>query len=444
MKDLTNGNEARLIFQFAVPMLLGNVFQQLYNVVDSIIVGNYLGKEALAAVGATFPVMFSIISLVIGIAGGTTIIIAQYFGAKDYEKVRQSIDTMYIMLFFGSFIIAGVTLLFDDFILQAIDLPQTIIPKARLYLDITLAGSITMFGYNGTNAILRGLGDSKTPLYFLIVSTFLNIGFDLLFVLVFHWGIAGVAIATVLAQAIAFTLATIYLNRRHEIIQISFLKMRFHTSIFRKSLRIGLPSGIQQMAVALGMTALIKIVNQFGTNTIAAYSVAGRIDAFAVMPAMNFAMALSTFVGQNLGANKLGRIKSGLKATLLMTSGISIVFTLMVLLLGTQLMAVFTPEAIVIQKGATYLVIVGSFYISFSAMFSVNAVFRGAGDTIVPMFITLFSLWVIRVPLSWFLSQRIGEIGIWWGIPIAWLVGMGFAIAYYFTGRWKTKGVVKY
>lgn len=442
MNDLTTGKEGRLILFFALPMLLGNVFQQVYNIVDSIIVGNFLGKEALSAVGASFPIIFVLISLIIGIASGTSIIISQNFGAKDIEKVRRAIDTIYIFLFFSYFIVAGLGILFSESIFRLISLPETIIPQAKIYFHITMYGLITDFGFNATSSILRGLGDSKTPLYFLIFSTILNIILDLLFVIVFEWGIAGVAIASVISKALALLAAIWYLNKHHEIIRISLKKMTFDKTIFVQSLKIGLPSGLQHMFVALGMMALFKIVNIFGTDVIAAYSVAMRIDAFAVMPAMNFSMALTAFVGQNLGAKKLYRVKKGMLATFFMTALISVTFTLTALFLGEEIMRVFTPDENVIKIGAEYLLIVGFFYISFSTMFTINSVFRGAGDTIVPMFITLFSLWIIRIPISYFLSQEIGVKGIWWGIPIAWIIGMCFSFFYYLTGRWKTKTVV--
>ncbi len=442
MKDLTSGNTAKVIVLFALPMLAGNIFQQLYNVVDSVIVGNYLGKGALSAVGASFPVMFALISLVIGIATGSTTVISQYFGAKNYEKVKAAIDTMYVVIFLAAVLISVVGIYFTESIFRLIQLPDDIIPEATKYLQIIFGGAILMFGVNATNGILRGLGDSKTPLYFLIFSTILNIAFDFLFVVVFHFGIEGVAYATILASGITFIIAIIYLNKSHELIHFSLANFRFDKEIFLKSLKIGLPTGLQNMVVAIGMTAIYRIVNEFGTDVIAAYSVAGRIDAFAIMPAMNFAMALTTFTGQNIGAGKLQRVKEGLKATIILTAGISIFFSFVSVFFGQYLMGIFTPDPNVRAIGYQYLIIVSSFYIVFSTMFSFTAVFRGAGDTLVPMFITLFALWFIRIPMSWFLSERMGEIGIWWGIPIAWGFGLSFSFIYFIMGRWKKKAVI--
>jgi len=444
--DLTEGNEGKLIWHFAIPMLIGNVFQQLYNVADSIVVGQLLpnGKEALAAVGASFPVLFTIASLIIGVSSGTTIIIAQYFGAKDFTKIKKAVDTMFIMLFFSSILAGGLGVYFSETIFRYIELPEELIPDAVLYFNINMIGIVTMFGFNGISGVLRGFGDSKTPLYFLILSTILNIILDLVFVLAFGWGIAGVAWATVIAQGFSFVIGVWYLNRTHKLISISIFKLEFDWDIFAKSIKIGLPSGLQHMFVAMGMVALFRIVNSFGTNVIAAYSVAGRIDSFAIMPAMNFAMALTTFTGQNLGANKPHRVINGLKATLFMTAIISVSFSLAAILFGKQLMHMFTADPEVILIGAEYLVIVGVFYVVFSTMFSINAVFRGAGDTIVPMFITLFSLWAIRVPLSWYLSQHFGYHGIWWGIPLAWVIGTIFSFFYLLSGKWKTKAIIKF
>lgn len=442
MKDLTKGKESSLILQFAMPMLLGNVFQQLYNVVDSVVVGKFIGKEALAAVGASFPIIFAFLSLIIGIATGSTIVIAQYFGAKDIEKVKRTINTLFIFLIFASITVSIISIYFSEDIFRLLQLPEEIIPQAKIYFNILMGGIIVSFGFNGISAILRGLGDSKTPLYFLIISTLVNIVLDLLFVLVFKWGIAGVAIATVISQTGAFVSAVIYLNRTHKIISFSFKNLTFDREIFIKSIRIGLPTGIQQTFVAVGMMALISIVNRFGTNVIAAYSVATRIDSLASMPAMNFSAALSSFVGQNIGAGKTDRVKSGFIATLKMSSIISVVVSAVVLIFGDFIVRMFTNDPEVIRIGKEYLVIVGAFYIVFSSMFIIAGVMRGAGDTLIPMFISLIALWVIRIPVAWILSKRIGETGIWWAIPIGWCVGLILSYIYYKTGNWKKKSVI--
>lgn len=444
MHDLTSGRPASLILRFATPMLLGNVFQQLYNVTDSIIVGKFLGKEALAAVGASFPLIFMLVSFIIGIASGSTIIIAQYFGAKDMVKVRRSIDTMYIFLFFASLLVGILGIVFSEPIFRLIRLPEEVIPQAALYMQVYFTGILFFFGFNGTSAVLRGLGDSKTPLYFLIISTLTNIVFDLLFVVVFGWGIAGAALATVLSQAGAFVTLIVYLNRKHLLINLSWRRLYWDREVFHESIRIGVPTGFQQTFVSLGMLALLRIVNDFGTDTVAAYSVAGRIDGLASLPAMNFGQALSTYTGQNIGAGKIRRVGAGLRATLGMSSIVAVVTSVIIMIFREPLMMLFTNDPEVIQIGARYLLIVGGFYVLFSSMFVIGGVMRGAGDTIVPMFITLLSLWLFRIPLAAILSRNIGVDGIWWAIPIAWFMGMTLSFLYYRTGKWKTKTVVKF
>jgi putative MATE family efflux protein len=444
MQDLTTGKEGKLIFQFAAPMLLGNVFQQLFSVVDSIVVGKFIGKEALAAVGASFPVIFIMVSMIIGLVMGTTVVISQYFGAKDFVKVRRAIDTMYIYCAIAGIITTVIGLIISEPLLRLLGLPEEIMPQATQYLQIYLSGIIIFFGFNGTSAVLRGLGDSKTPLYFLIIATVANIILVLLFVAVFKWGVSGAAYATLIANGLAFGLAIYWLNKTHKIIRIAIKGLHFDKEIFRQSLNIGLPTGIQQTLVAMGALALMGIVNKFGTNVIAAFSVASRLDSLAMIPAMSFSQALSTFVGQNIGANKSERIRAGLISTVKMSGIVTIVTTIFIVFAGHLMMSLFTNDTEVIRLGDQYLTIVSTFYILFTLMFIYNGVMRGAGDTLIPMFFSLLSLWIIRIPMAWFLSGKIGATGIWWAIPAGWLIGLVLSFSYYKSGHWKKKAVVKY
>lgn len=443
MKDLTVGKEGKNILIFTIPLLIGSVFQQMYNIIDSIVVGRFIGKEALAAIGNAFPIMFTLIALIIGIAFGGTVIISQYFGAKEYDKVRKTIGTLYILMFSMAAFLSLIGLIFIDPILSLVDIPEDIYHEAKSYIQIIIGGIIVFFGFNGTAAILRGLGDSKTPMYFMIISTLTNIFLDVLFVVKFQWGIEGAAWATIISQGGAFITAVIYLNKTHKLISIRLKDFVFDYTIFLQSLRIGLPTGFQHTFVALGMMALIKIVNNFGTDVIAAYSVAGRIDAIAMQPAMVFSQGLAAFVGQNIGAGRHDRVKKGLQVTLLMSSVVSIVLSLLIITFRTDLMGLFNRDSEVMRIGGEYLLIVSAFYILFSIMFTYGGALRGAGDTLIPMFITLFALWVVRIPIAWRLSERIGETGIWWSIPMGLATGALFSYLYYLTGRWKTKAVTK-
>ncbi len=458
MQDLTTGSVTKKIFFFALPMLIGNVFQQLYQTVDSIIVGKALGKEFLAGVGTSFPILFLLIALLMGIGMGGTIMVSQYYGARDMVRVKKAIDTTFFVLIWGAVFLSILGILLAGPILKLLQTPADVFPHALIYIQIIFGGLVLLAGYNSVGAVLRGLGDSRTPLYFLIVATVVNIGLDLLFILVFKWGIVGAAVATVIAQGVSFIGGVIYLNLTHDVLKLRIFKMEFDPQIFKESIRIGLPAGIQQVFVAVAMIALVGLVNSFGTDAIAAYTAAGRIDSFAVMPAMMFAMALSTFVGQNLGAGKHDRVKQGLKATLMMSTIVSIIVTTLVIIFRNQLISIFLPsietaqrsgvkiEAVhlkeVLRIGGEYLIIIGSFYIVFNTMFIINAVMRGAGDTIVPMIITIAVLLGLRFPIGWILSRYWGTRGIWWGTPVSWTVGMITSFIYYRIGRWQKKGLV--
>lgn len=439
-----------------MPMLLGNLFQQLYTFVDQIIVGRYLGKEALAAVGASFPVIFTLIALIIGIATGGTIVISQFFGAKDFTKVKRAIDTIFIVMGLFAAIMTVVGISFSEEIFRLIKLPEELLPMANTYLTIYVSGLVVFFGYNGVAAVLRGLGDSITPLYFLILATIINIGLDLLFIVKLGWGIEGAAYATLIAQGIAFIVAVIYLNRNHELIQFNIRDFAFDWEIFKQSLRIGLPTGLQHTFVALGMMAIMGIVNGFGTDVVAGYTAAGRLDSLAVIPSMVFSIALSTFVGQNIGAGKLDRVKKGLIRTMLMSSATAVVISILLIIFKYPLMGLFTTDQAVINIGGEYLTIVTSFYLLFTGMFVYGGVMRGAGDTLIPMFITLLSLWIVRIPVALFLSKDtieifglsvkgagLGQTGVWWSIPAGWGIGLILSFIYYRTGRWKRKSVIK-
>lgn len=443
MRDLTQGSVSRQIFSFALPMVLGNVFQQLYSIVDSVVVGKFIGKEALAAVGSSFPVIYVLIAMVIGIGSGASVVISQYFGAREMDKVKRAVSTIFIFLFFASIAVTILGVSLSNPLFRLIGVPENVFEDATVYFRIYVAGQIFFFGYNGVTSVLRGLGDSRTPLYFTILATLTNITLDFVFVLVFDMGIKGVALATIIAHGTAFISAAIYLNRKHEIISFKLKEMVFDRTLFNQSLRIGLPTGFQQTVVAIGMAALINIVSQFGTSVLAAYTVASRIDAIASMPAMIFGSALSSFVGQNVGGGFMDRVNKGHTATIIMAGGISVAVTILVFFFDDQLMQLFTKDPDVISVGKQYLHIVCSFYIIFATMFTYHGLFRGAGDTLVPMFITLASLWIARVPLAWLLSNAWGEKGIWWAIPVSWALGLLLSILYHKFGSWRKKAVVK-
>ncbi len=450
MKDLTKGPEGKVILQYATPMILGNVFQQLYNFINTIVVGRYLGQDKVAAVTVSFPILFAVVAMAIGLTIGGSVVIAQNFGAKNFSQVKRASDTIIIYLFVGGLLLGLIGYFFSEPVLRLMNTPPEIMEMATGYLQVMMLGCVAIFGYNGVSAILRGVGDSKTPLYFLIFSTFLNLALDLLFVLYFKWGLISIAYATIISNGVAWLLTLVYLNMKSSLIRFSPRKAVFDMKLFKQSLTIGLPSGIQQTFVAIGAMALMRIINPFGSTVISAFGTAGRIDTLISAPAMNFSGALSGFVGQNIGAGMYGRLTRGLRATLIMSGAVCIVLMLVVIFFGEHIMRIFVSQEDtstnieeVIRIGHQYLVIVCSFYILFSTMFVMNGFLRGAGAVVIPMLTTLLSLWLVRIPVASFLSEKYGEVGIWWAIPIAWLVGLSGSYFYYRSGHWKKKVLIK-
>jgi putative MATE family efflux protein len=397
----------------------------------------------LAAVGVSFPIIFLTVALVMGLGMGSNVLIAQYYGAKDLRRVRSAIDTTYIVIFVSSAILSIAGFLGTGSILRLLRVPASVLPQAAQYLRIIFVGLILSFGYNGVSSILRGLGDSMTPLFMLIVATVLNILLDLLFVRSFGWGVAGVAWATVIAQGVSFIGSVIYLNRTHELLKTNFFKLRFDKEIFILSLKIGLPSGLQQTLVSLGMMFMSAVVNGFGSSVMAGFTAGSRIDSFVGMPAMNVGMALSTFVGQNLGAGRPDRARRGYHASLAIGLGITGVLGAALLLFGQHLVGIFTTDVGVQAIGARYLKVIAPFYIAFTIMFVTNGLIRGSGEAIIPLLSTLLAMWLIRVPAAVLFSGLWGVEGIWWAMPTGWVVGMMIAVTYYRTGRWTKKSVIR-
>lgn len=442
MKDLTTGHEGKEIFYFALPMLIGSLFQQLYNMADSIIIGRFVGTEAMAAVSGASPIMFLLTSLLMGITLGFSILVSQYYGSKDMVKVKATIDTSYIFVFLASILITFIGIFFSEPLLEMMNTPENIIKPAKEYLIIIFIGTLFSAGYNSISAILRGLGDSKNPLIFLIIATVLNIILDVIFVINFKMGVSGVALATILAQGVAFIFSIIYLNKKHAILKVDFRKLIYDQDIFIGGLKLGIPSAIQQMLFSLGNIALQSLVNGYGTYAMAAFGAGTKIESFISIPIMNLGAAVSTFVAQNMGAQKFERIKNGVNASLKMASILSVVVAVMFLLFSKQLIGLFNTDPEVIRIGSSYLTIIGPAFIIISTSFMWTSAVRGAGASVFSMISSIISLWLIRIPASYLLSDLLGIDGVWMGIPIGWFVGWFVVFIYYQRGSWKDKGIV--
>lgn len=444
MKDLTKGSEWLLILLFMLPMLIGNVFQQLYMVVDSIVVGQFLGKQALGSIGACFPIVFLLISLVMGLSMGASVVISQYYGAKKLKLVRKAIDTTYITMLIAGIFLSVLGPLLSNKILILMNTPADIFVPAKTFIDIFFYGLVLTFGYNTVGSVLRALGDSKTPTWYLVLATLLNSILVCFFVLILHWGIAGSALATLFAQGFSFLGLVWHINcRDNALLHVRPAKMKFDLDIFKKILAIGLPSGLQQVIVSLGMMAIIRMVNGFGTNVIAGFTAASRLDSFAIMPGMNLSLAISTFVGQNIGAGLSARVERGLHSTIGIAAIISLAISALIIICGKAMLGVFSSDLEVVNAGARYLHIAGSFYIIFTISMVYTGFFRGAGDTFVPMLLTILSMWLIRIPVAKLLSIHIGVDGIWWSFVIGWSFGLIFGMIYYLSGTWKKFMLVK-
>ena len=442
MKDLTTGNEGKSIFMFSLPMLIGSLFQQLYNTADSIIVGRFLGKDAMAAVSGAFPIMMLLTSLLMGVGLGFSILISQYFGAKNLDKVKNTIDTTFIFVFVSSIFITTIGILFTQPILKLMNTPDIILNDSKLYLIIIFAGTIFSVGYNCVTAILRGLGDSVTPLYFLILATILNIILDVVFIINLKMGVEGVALATVIAQGVSFICSVIYLNKRHEILKVKLRGLKFDKSIMRDGLRLGIPSGIQQMLFSFGTIALQSLVNSYGTTAMAAFGAGSKVENFISLPIMNLGAAVSTFVAQNIGAGKMDRVKKGIDASLKISFFISAFVTIIFLLFSKDLIALFNTEPDVVSIGSTYLLMIGPCFIFICTSFMLTSAIKGSGDAMFPLISSMVSLWLVRIPCSYLFAHFFGVNGIWMGIPSGWLIGAIITYIYYKKGHWANKSVI--
>ncbi len=442
MKDLTIGNESKCIFNFALPMLIGSLFQQLYNTADSIIVGRFIGKNAMAAVSGANPIMFLLTSFLMGITLGFSILISQYYGAKNMEKVKNAIDTTYIFIFIASFFITIIGVFFSDNILQIMNTPSEIFNLSKGYLVIIFAGTLFSTGYNSVCAILRGLGDSTNPLYFLIIATILNIILDIVFIIYFNMGVNGVALATIIAQAVAFIFSVVYLNKRHDVLKIKFKSLKYDSDIFKTGLKLGLPSAVQQTLFSIGNITLQSLVNSYGTSAMAAFGAGSKIETFISLPIMNLGSAVSTFVAQNMGAGKVERVKKGVKSSITMALSISVFVLIIFFLFKENLIKLFNTDPEVVSIGSRYLLTIGPFFFLISTSFMLTSSIRGAGASLFAMISSMISLWIARIPASYLLSSIYGVNGIWMGIPIGWLVGLIVTGIYYKKGYWKNKAVI--
>ena len=440
VRNMTEGSCWKNILLFALPMLAGNLLQQAYNLVDSWVVGNYVGDGALAAVGVAFPVLFLFISLFQGISTGSTVVISQFFGAQRHDRVKDAVSTTYAAFLIVILPLTVIAVTAVEPLLHLLRIDQSAFAEAKIYMTIVCAGLIGNVGYNVNAGILRGLGDSRTPLLFLVVSATTNVVLDLLTVIVWHMGVAGVAWATIIAQTASWLFGVFYINRKYTEIHISLLNFHMDRELLRQIIRIGLPAGMQTAMVSIGIMAVMGRVNSYGEAYTAAYNVGQKIDGVAMMPIQSLAAAATAFVGQNMGAEKPERVKQGTKVTILMMIAWCVFVNLLVLPVRENLASLFSDTPDVIRICGQFVLSLLPFYLFFGVMFCLNSIMRGAGESIVPMLIAFVAQIFCRVPGVYLLAHFFGPDYMFLGFGAGWIVGAILASAYYATGRWKRHG----
>jgi putative MATE family efflux protein len=439
LRNMTEGSPAGHIAAFSLPLLAGSFLQQLYNMVDSWVVGNYVGDGALAAVGMGFPVIFMFTSLFLGISNGGTVVIAQYYGAGQLDRVRDAVDTVYTAFVAAVIPVTAAAVALVRPILFLMRVEESAYAEAWLYLTVVCAGLIGTIGYNVNAGILGGLGNSRTTLLFLAVSAVMNIVLDLTLVLVCHLGVLGTALGTILAQAFSWLFGLFYINRRYPAIAIRPFCRRFDRHLFRQIMGIGLPAGVQMSLVALGAMAVMSKINSYGKAFTAAYNVGSRLDQLAFLPVQSLSSAVTAFVGQNIGAKRLDRARQGIRVTVAASVLWSAVM-LVLIPLGPALVGLFSDTPTVIRAGAVYLKCIMPFYVLFSVMFCLNNAMRGAGDSLFPMVDVIFSLILVRVPAVYWFADHYGPDYMYYGVGVGWTVGFTLSVVYYLSGRWRRRG----
>lgn len=436
--NMLTDSPGKALFFFSLPIILGNLFQQLYNMVDGIVVARFVGENALAAVGTTTALTNVFIAIAIGGGIGSSVVISQYLGARQLDNMKKAITTTLINFVVLSVVMAAFGLVFCDHILTALNTPDNVFADARTYLSIYFWGLPFLFLYNALSSIFNALGDSKTPLKLLIFSSVLNVFLDLLFVIAFHMAVAGVAIATLIAQGLSAVLSFILMLRRLKTYETAPGLALYEGRLSLRIIKIAIPSIIQQTIVNLGMLLVQSVVNSFGSQVMAGYAAGSRFEGICVIPMVAVGNAVSTFTAQNTGAGQIDRVKKGYHASYRLVIAIAVIICLILELFGNVLITAFLDSgssALAFSTGVAYLKFLGFFYVLIGFKCSVDGVLRGSGDTIVFTCANLVNLG-IRVLVAYTLAPVIGVAAVWYAVPIGWLSNYLISFIWYLTGRW--------
>jgi putative MATE family efflux protein len=446
-RDMTLGDPMTEIMAFSVPLLLGNFAQQLYNTVDAIVVGNYVGDDALGAVGLTAALINLLLALFSGLSIGAGIVVAQYRGAKDRKQLSRSVGTIIVMTFGVVILMTVVGVLVTRPILILLNTPASMLELSYDYMSIYFAGIVGFAFFNMLSGVLRGLGDSTSPLIYLMIATVLNIFLDILFVTSFHMSTDGVALATVISQIVSAILCYIRLTHMTDIVDVNRKTIRLEKAIALRTIRLGMPSGLSYAIITLQAVIVQSLMNSLGPMVVTTYTAVMRVDGFAMMPNFTFGIAATTFTGQNLGAKRLDRVHQGTNAALKLALICSSVLVLCILLFGRQLVGVFTDTEAIVSLGARMMRILAVGYIAFGLTQTLGGVMRGMNETVVPMWIGIFQTLVIRLPLA-YLFAALSKSPEWpngdpsclyWSLLISWLTACVITIVVYKNGKWRRR-----
>ncbi len=437
VKDMTQGNPYSQIIAFALPIFLSQVFQQLYNTADTLIVGRFLGTNALAAVSSSGTLIFLLVSFFNGTSMGAGVVVSKYFGAKDNDKISRAIHTNIVFSLLCGVVLTLVGVFLTPTFLVWMKTDPDVLPEAIEYFRYFFLGSLAMIMYNACRGIMSALGDSKRPLYYLIFSSLLNVALDVLFVAGFGWGVWSAAVATVLSQAASVVLCLRHLLMKDQIYSVQLKKLRIDKAMLLEILRYGLPAGVQNSVIAFANTIVQTQINSFGKYATAAYGTHGKIEGFAFLPIVSFNMAISTFISQNLGAGLYDRVKQGARfgtvAAVLMAELVGV----LCYIFAPQLIGLFDSNAEVIRLGTMQARTVSLFFFLLAYSHSIAAVCRGAGKAFVPMFIMLGVWCVLRICYIAYVSHTFGELSyIYWAYPITWAISSVMYLIYYLKGDW--------
>lgn len=444
MTDMTTGSPARHILTFALPLLLGNLFQQLYNMVDSVVVGNYVGKNALAAVGTCGSMSFLFFSLSSGLAIGIGIIVSQFYGAKNEQQVRNTIANSIYVLVTAALAVSVLGILLCPALLRLLQTPEHIMEDATLYLRTTCAGIIAIALYNGVAAVLRALGDSRTPLYFLILSSVVNVILDLAFVIYCDMGVFGVALATIISQAVSAVTCLLYAYHKVPYFRLTREELRPHKAIILKSFRLGIPMALQSSMIAISCMVLQGVVNSFGDTVMAAFTITSRVEQIIQQPFNSLGTAMTTYAGQNMGAGKPDRVRKGLRQATLMILAFCLLMVPIFFLLGPQIVRIFVKEQDVIEMGYRALRITSLFYFGLGMIYVPRGLLNGCGDTAFSMINGItevacrigYSQILLRIPI-------LGYWSVWITTGLTWITVATVCMIRYLSGKWRQKGLVQ-